>query len=197
MKHELNSVKVGPPEEVENFLGPVVNQAAFDKITRAIDSANQDSQLERVIGGTYDGSKGFFIDPTLYVSKTPEHELFDRELSGPVLVAYVYPDAEFDNVLDVIDKQGGNFALTGAIFSNDQVAIRQAENRLRWAAGNFYVNCKTTGAVIGQQSFGGSRSSGTNDKAGSVNLLMRFTAPRTLKEEYNKLDDVLYPSNLQ
>ena len=197
MKHELSSVKIGPPEEFENFLGPVINQAAFDKITRAIDSANQDSQLERVIGGTYDGSKGFFVDPTLYVSKTPEHELFDRELFGPVLVAYLYPDAEFDNVLDVIDKQGGNFALTGAIFSNDQVAIRKAENRLRWAAGNFYVNCKTTGAVIGQQSFGGSRSSGTCDKAGSANLLMRFTAPRTLKEEYNKLDNVLYPSNLQ
>ncbi|KAG7005047.1 pyrroline-5-carboxylate reductase [Physcia stellaris] len=197
MKHELSSVKIGPPEEFENFLGPVINQAAFDKITRAIDSANQDSQLERVIGGTYDGSKGFFVDPTLYVSKTPEHELFDRELFGPVLVAYLYPDAEFDNVLDVIDKQGGNFALTGAIFSNDQVAIRKAENRLRWAAGNFYVNCKTTGAVIGQQSFGGSRSSGTCDKAGSANLLMRFTAPRTLKEEYNKLDKVLYPSNLQ
>ena len=111
-------------------------------------------------------------------------------------MAHVYPDAEFDNVLDVIDRQGGGFALTGAIFSNDQGAIWKAENRLRWAAGNFYVNCKTTGAVIGQQSFGVSRASGTNDKAGSANLLTRFTAPRTLKEEYNKLDSVIYPSNL-
>ena len=196
MKHELRAVKVGPPEDFENFLGPVINRAAFDKITKAIDSANQDDQLERVIGGTYDGSKGLFIDPTIYVSKIPDHPLFDRELFGPVLVAHVYPDEEFDNVLDVIDRQGGNFALTGAIFANDQVAIRKAENRLRWTAGNFYVNCKTTGAVIGQQSFGGSRASGTNDKAGSVNLLMRFTAPRTLKEEYNKLDNVMYPSNL-
>ena len=196
MKHELQAVKVGPPEDFENFLGPVINQAAFEKITKAIDSANKDSQLEKVIGGTYDGSKGFYIDPTLYISKTPDHPLFDQELFGPVLVAHVYPDAEFDNVLELIDRQGGGFALTGAIFANDQVAIRKAENRLRWAAGNFYVNCKTTGAVIGQQSFGGSRASGTNDKAGSVNLLMRFTAPRTLKEEYNKLDQVMYPSNL-
>ena len=196
MKRELRAVKVGPPEDFENFLGPVINKAAFDKITKAVDSANQDSQLERVIGGTYDGYKGLFIDPTIYVSKTPDHPLFDREFFGPVLVAFIYPDAEFDNVLDIIDKQGGNFALTGAIFANDQLAIRKAENRLRWAAGNFYTNCKTTGAVIGQQSFGGSRGSGTCDKAGSVNLLMRFTAPRTLKEEYNKLDNVMYPSNL-
>lgn len=197
IKRELQAVKVGPPEEFENFVGPVINQAAFDKITKAIDSANQDDQLERVLGGTYDGSKGYFIDPTIYVSKTPDHVLFDRELFGPVLVAHVYPDGEFDQVLDVIDRQGGNFALTGSIFSNDQTAIRKAEDRLRWAAGNFYVNCKTTGAVIGQQSFGGSRGSGTCDKAGSANLLMRFTAPRTLKEEYNKLESVMYPSNLR
>ena len=197
MKRELSAVKVGDPEEFENFLGPVINQAAFDKITKAIDSANGDSQLERVIGGTYDGSKGFFIDPTMYVSKAADHELFDRELFGPVLVAHVYPDAKFDEVLDVIDRQGGNFALTGAIFANDQAAIRKAEDRLRRAAGNFYVNCKTTGAVIGQQAFGGARGSGTCDKAGSANLLMRFTAPRTLKEEYNKLDNVMYPSNLR
>ena len=196
MKHELSAVKVGPPENFENFLGPMINQAAFYKITKAIDTANKDNQLETVVGGTYDGSKGLFIDPTIYVSKTPDHPLFERELFGPVLMAHVYPDAEFDNVLDIIDRQGGGFALTGAIFSDDQGAIRKAEDRLRWAAGNFYVNCKTAGAVIGQQSFGGSRASGTNDTAGSANLLMRFTAPRTLKEEYNKLDSVIYPSSL-
>lgn len=140
--------------------------------------------------------QGLFIDPTIYVSKTPDHPLLEQDLFGPVLAAHVCPDAEFDNVLDVIDKQGGGFALTGTIFSNDQAAIRKAENRLRWAAGNFYVNCKTTGAVIRQQSFGGARASGTKDKAGSANLLMRFASPRSLKEEYNKLDNVLYPSNL-
>lgn len=196
MKNELKAVKVGPPEDFENFLGPVINQAAFEKITKTIDEANRDERLERVVGGTYDGSKGLYIDPAIYVSKTTDHPLFETELFGPVLVVHVYPDAEFDHVLEVIDRQGGGFALTGAIFANDQVAVRKAENRLRFAAGNFYVNCKTTGAVIGQQSFGGSRASGTCDKAGSVGLLLRFTSPRTLKEEYNKLDRVLYPSNL-
>jgi 1-pyrroline-5-carboxylate dehydrogenase len=112
-----------------------------------------------------------------------------------VLTAYVYPDAEYDSLLTSIDQQGGGFALTGAIFASDQAVIRKTEDRLRYAAGNFYTNCKTTGAVIGQQSFGGARGSGTNDKAGSAGMLVRFTAPRTLKEEYHKLKDVLYPSN--
>jgi 1-pyrroline-5-carboxylate dehydrogenase len=196
MKNELNRVKVGPPEDFAAFTGPVIDQKAFNRITKAMDAANSDDRIETITGGTYDGSVGYFINPTVYVSKDPNHPLFDTELFGPVLTAYVYPDEEFDSVLDVIDRQGGGYALTGNIFSNDQRAIRQAEDRLRYAAGNFYVNCKITAAVIGQQSFGGSRGSGTCDKAGSSNLLMRFTAPRTLKEEYNKLDEVLYPSNL-
>jgi 1-pyrroline-5-carboxylate dehydrogenase len=160
-----------------------------------MDAANKDDSLKTIVGGTYDGSKGYYIDPTIYLAQTPDHPLLNQELFGPVLTAYVYPEAEFDQVLEAIDNNGGGFALTGAIFANDPVAIRKAEDRLRFAAGNFYINCKTTGAVIGQQSFGGSRGSGTCDKAGSSNLLMRFTAPRTLKEEYNRLDDVLYPSN--
>ena len=130
---------------LENFLRPVFNQAAFYTIIKAIDSANIDNQLEMVIGGTYDGSKGLFIDPTIYVFKTPNHPLLERELFGPVLLALVYPDADFDNVLEIIDRQWGGFALTGAIFSNDQGATRKAEKRLRWAAGNFYVICKTVG----------------------------------------------------
>ncbi|KAJ9642798.1 hypothetical protein H2204_002446 [Knufia peltigerae] len=195
IKAELSNVKVGPPEDFESFTGPVINQAAFTKISKAIDAANQDGQLELIVGGHHDSTKGFYIEPTIYNARTLDHPLFDQELFGPVLVAYVYPDAEFDALLETIDKQGGGFALTGAIFANDPAAIRKAENRLRYAAGNFYTNCKTTGAVIGQQSFGGARSSGTNDKAGSANMLMRFTAPRTLKEEYNTLDSVLYPSN--
>ncbi|KIW58061.1 1-pyrroline-5-carboxylate dehydrogenase [Exophiala xenobiotica] len=195
MKHELASVKVGPPEDFGSFTGPVINQAEFDKVTKAIDASNKDSQLELVTGGKYDSREGLYIEPTLYVAKNADHPLFDRGLFGPVLVAYVYPDAEFDWVLEKIDQKGGGFALTGAIFANDTMAIRKAENRLRYAAGNFYTNCKTNGAVIGQQSFGGARGSGTNDKAGSANMLMRFTAPRTLKEDYNTLDNVLYPSN--
>ncbi|KIW77664.1 1-pyrroline-5-carboxylate dehydrogenase [Fonsecaea pedrosoi CBS 271.37] len=195
MKKELRQVRVGPPEDFESFTGPVINQAAFDKLTKVIDASNQDSQLELVVGGKYDGSKGYFIEPTIYSAKDVDHPLFDRELFGPVLVAHIYRDEDFDSLLTKIDKQGGGFALTGSIFATDTAAIRQAEDRLRYAAGNFYVNCKTTGAVIGQQSFGGARGSGTNDKAGSANMLMRFTAPRTLKEEYHTLDTVLYPSN--
>lgn len=195
IRQELSKVKVGAPEDFESFTGPVINNIAFDKITKVIDAANKDARLERVAGGTYDSSVGLYIDPTIYSAKDVNHPLFDQELFGPVLVAHVYPDAEFDSILSTIDQQGGGFALTGSIFATDTVAIRKAEDRLRYAAGNFYTNCKTTGAVIGQQSFGGARGSGTNDKAGSANMLMRFTAPRTLKEEYHTLDSVLYPSN--
>lgn len=196
MKKELARTKVGAPEDWKSFTGPVIDEKAFKRITTAIDSANKDSSLETIIGGTYDGSVGYYINPTIYATKSADNPLFDNELFGPVLAAYIYPDAEFESVLDIVDRQGGGFALTGNVFSNDQLAIRQAENKLRYSAGNFYINCKITAAVIGQQSFGGSRSSGTCDKAGSSNLLMRFTAPRTLKEEYNKLDEVLYPSNM-
>lgn len=195
LKAEMEDVKVGDPEEYTNFTGPVIHRDAFERVKTAIDQSNQDPNLELLFGGTYDDSKGFYITPTAYLSKTVDHPLFNQELFGPVLVVYTYPDAEFDATLDIIDKQGGGFALTGAVFATNPSAIRKAENRLRYAAGNFYTNCKTTGAVIGQQSFGGSRSSGTNDKAGSMNTLMRFTTPRTLKEEFQPLDSVLYPSN--
>ncbi|GAB7322104.1 hypothetical protein MBLNU13_g03133t1 [Cladosporium sp. NU13] len=196
IKKELQRVKVGSPEDFTAFTGPVIDRKAFDRVTSAIDEANADSRLETVVGGTYDGSTGYYINPTLYATRDPAHPIFDKEFFGPILAAYIYPDADFESVLDQIDRQGGGFALTGNIFSNDQAAIRKAENRLRYAAGNFYINCKITAAVIGQQSFGGSRASGTCDKAGSASLLQRFTAPRTLKEEYNKMGDVLYPSNL-
>ncbi|KAI4725546.1 delta-1-pyrroline-5-carboxylate dehydrogenase 1 [Aureobasidium sp. EXF-10728] len=195
MKASLSLVKVGAPEDFSSFTGPVINDAAFKKITGIIDAANKDDRLETIYGGTYDGSQGLYIEPTIYAAKTLDHELFNKEIFGPVLTAYVYPDAEYDSLLTSIDQQGGGFALTGAIFASDQAVIRKTEDRLRYAAGNFYTNCKTTGAVIGQQSFGGARGSGTNDKAGSSGMLVRFTAPRTLKEEYNRLNDVLYPSN--
>ena len=195
IKTELSKLKMGAPEDFQNFIGPVIHRAAFDKITKAMDEANKDDKLELIAGGKYDDTTGLYIEPTLYRSTTLDHPLFDRELFGPVLVAYVYEDGDFESLLTTIDSQGGGFALTGAIFANDPIAIRMAEDRLRYAAGNFYTNCKTTGAVIGQQSFGGARSSGTNDKAGSANMVMRFTAPRTLKEEFGTLSDVAYPSN--
>ena len=196
MKQELSHIKTGPPEDFTSFTGPVIDRKSFTKISQAIDAANADPDLTLVAGGTHDDTTGFFVAPTIYTSSRPDHPLFETELFGPVLVAYVYPDAAFADVLDTIDQHGGGFALTGAIFANDQQAIRLAENRLRYAAGNFYINCKITAAVIGQQTFGGARSSGTCDKAGSVDLLRRFTVPRTLKEEYNRMGDVLYPSNL-
>lgn len=195
MKSKIKNVKVGDPEDFTNFLGPVINRAAFDKVTKFIDEANKDSDLETVFGGTYDDSKGLYITPTAYVSKILDHQLFNQELFGPVLGIYIYPDAEYDSIVDTIDKQGGGFALTGAVFAQDLSAIQKAEHRLRYAAGNFYTNCKCTGAVVGQQPFGGARGSGTNDKAGSIGTLMRFTSPRTLKEDFGKLHDVLYPSN--
>ncbi|KAH7136403.1 Aldehyde/histidinol dehydrogenase [Dactylonectria macrodidyma] len=196
LKTELDGVKVGAPEEFENFYGPVIHRGSFDKVTKVIDRANADKGLERVYGGSYDGSNGLFIQPTVYLAKSLDHQLFGEELFGPVLAVHVYEDADFDQLLGKIDQQGGGFALTGAIFASDRKVVQQAEDKLRYSAGNFYVNCKTTGAVIGQQSFGGGRSSGTNDKAGSANLLMRFTSPRTLKEEFGPLESVLYPSNL-
>ncbi|KAJ4321803.1 hypothetical protein N0V84_005098 [Fusarium piperis] len=196
LKTELSNVKVGAPEEFGNFYGPVIHKGSFDKVTKAIDEANNDPSLERVFGGTYSDKTGYFIQPSVYLSKSLNHKIFEQEFFGPILAVHIYEDADFDNLLTKIDEQGGGFALTGSIFAADRTVVQKAEDKLRYAAGNFYVNCKTTGAVIGQQSFGGSRSSGTNDKAGSPNLLMRFTSPRTLKEEFGPLKSVLYPSNV-
>lgn len=141
MKQELARIKVGPPEDFSAFTGPVIDEKAFKRVTKAIDEANKDERLEKIVGGTYDGGVGYFIDPTIYATRDPNHKLLDTELFGPVLTAYVYPDAEFDSTLDLIDRQGGGLALTGNVFANDQQAIRKAEDRLRYAAGNFYVNC--------------------------------------------------------
>lgn len=195
MKSRMQAVKVGDPEDFTNFLGPVINRAAFDKITKFIDEANNDSNVETVFGGTYDDSKGLYIQPAAYISKSLDHALFNTELFGPVLGIYIYPDAEYGSILKTVDKQGGGFALTGSIFAQDLAAIQKAEHTLRYSAGNFYTNCKCTGAVVGQQPFGGARGSGTNDKAGSVGTLMRFVSPRTMKEDFGKLHEVLYPSN--
>ncbi|KAH7008814.1 delta-1-pyrroline-5-carboxylate dehydrogenase [Ilyonectria destructans] len=170
LKTELDRVKVGAPEE------------SFGKITRVIKKSNNDKRLEWICGGSYDGSTELFIQPTAYLTKSLDHQLFEEELFGPVLTVHVYKDADFDALLRKINSQGGGFALTGAIFARDRKVVQEIENKLRYSAGNFYVNCKTTDAY--------------NDKAGSPNLLMRFTSPRTLKEEFGPLESVLYPSNL-
>ncbi|RYP88189.1 hypothetical protein DL769_000287 [Monosporascus sp. CRB-8-3] len=196
LKAGVEKITIGSPEkDFEAFMGPVIHRASFDKIKSIIDAGNGDKSLKLLVGGKYDDSVGFFVKPTVYQADAPDHPLFNQEIFGPVLVLYVYPDAEWTSVLKKVDQSGGGLALTGAVFGTDREALRQAEDTLRYSAGNFYINCKTTAALIGQQTFGGARSSGTNDKAGSSDILRRFTSPRTLKEEFFPLDRFTYPSN--
>jgi 1-pyrroline-5-carboxylate dehydrogenase len=194
---ETKALKVGDPEDFGNFIGPVIHEASFKKLAGAIDAAKQDQELELLVGGSYDGSKGYFIHPTIYETTNPNHPLLSQELFGPILVIHVYDDAAPDSFAKIcaqIDATS-DYALTGAVFATDRYVIREAEERLRYAAGNFYINCKSTGAVVGQQPFGGSRASGTNDKAGSRNLLSRFVNVRAVKEEWVGIEKVDYPSN--
>ncbi|KAK6529278.1 1-pyrroline-5-carboxylate dehydrogenase [Arthrobotrys megalospora] len=192
---ETEALKVGPSEDFQTFVGPVIDRTSFNKLRGVIDSAQDDKSLTLLAGGKYDISEGFLIHPTVFQVDDPTHELFNKELFGPILAAYVYPDAEFENILKAVDATGGGYALTGSIFAQDREVVRFAEEKLRDAAGNFYVNCKSTGAVVGQQPFGGGRASGTNDKAGSMNLLLRFVNVRSIKEEFDAMESVTYVSN--
>jgi len=195
---ETEALSIGPPTDHKNFIGPVIHAGSFKKLSGVLDAAKEDKELELLVGGKYDDSKGFFIHPTIYVTTNPKHHLLSTELFGPVLCIYVYDDASsvsaFTEVCTLIDSTS-DYALTGSIFATDRAAIRYAEDALRNAAGNFYINCKSTGAVVGQQPFGGARASGTNDKAGSMNLLGRFVSTRSIKEEFNSTLRVEYPSN--
>ncbi|TGZ76871.1 delta-1-pyrroline-5-carboxylate dehydrogenase PrnC [Ascodesmis nigricans] len=196
VKTEVGLLKSGAPDAGwDHFIGPVIHQGSFDKLKGVIDNAKNDPDLELLTGGTYDDSKGFFITPTVYVAKTPDHELFNKELFGPVLVIYVYEDAKWEETMKIVDQSGGGYALTGSVFAKDRNVVRQAEDALRNSAGNFYINAKCTGAVVGQQPFGGARASGTNDKAGSMGLLTRFVSVRSIKEEFVPTEKVHYPSN--
>ncbi|KAI5780519.1 Aldehyde/histidinol dehydrogenase [Geopyxis carbonaria] len=192
---ETEQLKVGPPEDWTSFCGPVIHRGSFEKLARTIDEANKDPGLKRLAGGNHDDSRGFYITPSIYVADSPDHPLFSTELFGPVLVVYVYPDEQWEDTMALVDRSGGGYALTGAVFARDRRVIRQAENALRNAAGNFYINTKCTGAVVGQQPFGGARASGTNDKAGAVSLLGRFVSARSVKEEFGQPGGVGYPSN--
>jgi len=193
------NLKVGASDDFSNFIGPLIHKGAFDRVSSAIDAANKDAELTLLVGGKHDSSAGYFVHPTIYESKNPSHDLFSREIFGPVLVAYVYDDTAapadaFRDVCTLIDRTG-DYALTGAIFAKDREAVRFAEDALRNCAGNFYINCKSTGAVVGQQPFGGARASGTNDKAGSANILARFVSMRSIKEDFVGSTAVEYPSN--
>ena len=189
---DLKSIKVGPTEDFGNFVNAVIDEKSFDKLAKYIDNAKQNKDVEIIAGGTYDKSKGYFIQPTVIVAKDPFYVTMCEELFGPVLTIHVYEDNKFLETLDIVDKTG-IYALTGAIFSQDRYAIDVTMKKLVNAAGNFYINDKCTGAVVGQQPFGGSRGSGTNDKAGSMINLLRWISPRTIKETFTPPTDYRYP----
>ncbi len=188
----IASFKVGPVEDFECFVNAVIDEKSFNKLAKYIDEAKADASVEVVAGGTYDKSKGWFIQPTILKVADPFYVTMSTELFGPVLSIYVYDDQDFDKTLDIIDKTS-IYALTGSILSQDRYAIAIATDRLKNAAGNFYINDKPTGAVVGQQPFGGARGSGTNDKAGSMINLLRWVSPRTIKETFDPPKDYRYP----
>lgn len=192
MKRDVSSFKIGGTEDFSNFINAVIDEKAFDKIATYIDRAKESKDAEVVIGGEYDKSKGYFIHPTVIVAKTPDYETLSEELFGPVLTIYIYNDDQFEETLELVDKTS-IYALTGSIISQDRYAVDKATQILRNAAGNFYINDKCTGAVVGQQPFGGARGSGTNDKAGSMINLLRWVSPRTIKETFNPDTDYRYP----
>ncbi len=192
MQRDITGFKMGPVEDFENFINAVIDEKSFDKLAKYIDVAKGDKTVEIVAGGKYDKSQGWFIEPTVLRVDDPYYVTMCEELFGPVLTVYVYDDKDFDKVIDIVDKTS-IYALTGAIISQDRYAIAEATHRLRNAAGNFYINDKPTGAVVGQQPFGGARGSGTNDKAGSMINLLRWVSPRTIKETFDPPKDYRYP----
>lgn len=189
---DLASFKMGPTEDFGNFINAVIDEKAFDKITSYIKNASGSSDVEIIAGGKSDKSKGYFIEPTILLAKKPDYITLCEEIFGPVLTIYVYEDADFDKTLDIVDKTG-IYALTGSIISQDRYAIDYAMKKLVNSAGNFYINDKCTGAVVGQQPFGGARGSGTNDKAGSMINLLRWVSPRTIKETFVPPVEYTYP----
>ena len=189
---DIQSIKMGPVEDFSNFMAAVIDERSFDKISGYIDRAKASSTAEVIAGGNYDKSKGYFVEPTVIVTQDPAYESLCEEIFGPVLTIYVYQAENFGQTLDLVNRTSP-YALTGSIFSQDRYAIEQAAKALVNAAGNFYINDKPTGAVVGQQPFGGARASGTNDKAGSVLNLLRWVSPRTIKETFNPPKDYRYP----
>lgn len=189
---DLHQFKMGSPEDFTNFINAVIDEKAYDKLTGYIENAKNDPSVEVVAGGNFSKETGYFIEPTVILTKNPDYVTMHTELFGPVLTIYVYPDDKFTETLDLVDNTSP-YALTGAIFATDRYAIDLASKRLVNTAGNFYINDKPTGAVVGRQPFGGSRASGTNDKAGSMLNLLRWVSPRTIKECFLPPVDHTYP----
>ena len=189
---ELATVRMGTPADLGNFFSAVIDERSFDKIAGYIEAARQDPSCTILSGGTYDKSVGYFVAPTVVVTTNPKSKTMVEEIFGPVLTVYIYEDAAWEETLTLVDETS-EYALTGAIFARDRYAIEHAMKRLENAAGNFYINDKPTGAVVGQQPFGGARGSGTNDKAGSYLNLIRWVSPRTIKETLVSPTDYRYP----
>jgi 1-pyrroline-5-carboxylate dehydrogenase len=192
LKADIESFSMGTVEEFSNFINAVIDERSFDKISSYIANADSAPDADVIIGGQCDKSKGYFIQPTVIRAKDPHYVTMEEEIFGPVLTVYVYPDDEFEQTLRLCD-QTSPYGLTGAIFARDRAAVNRAAHVLRHAAGNFYINDKPTGAVVGQQPFGGARGSGTNDKAGSVLNLYRWVSPRAIKENFLSPRDYRYP----
>ncbi len=192
VKKDVATIKMGDIKDFSMFMGAVIDEAAFDSITNFIDQASKSDVAEIVIGGGYDKSKGYFVEPTLIVTTDPNFVTMEEEIFGPVMTVYVYEDDKFEETLEICDKTSP-YALTGAIFAKDRNIVNYVTNKLRNAAGNFYINDKPTGAVVGQQPFGGARASGTNDKAGSSLNLIRWASPRNIKETFVPYNDFTYP----
>ncbi len=192
LSKQLADIKMGGVEDFSNFVNAVIDEASFNKLADHIDRANKDAGAEVILGGKYDKTKGYFIEPTVILTSDPSYETMREELFGPVLTIYVYEADAFEETLDILDKTSP-YALTGAIFAREREVIQLATKKLVNAAGNFYINDKPSGAVVGQQPFGGARASGTNDKAGSAINLYRWISPRTIKENFLPPADYPYP----
>ena len=192
LRADIDSFKMGSPEDMSNFITAVIHEGSFDKLESYINQAKEDSDAEVIIGGNCDKSKGWFVDPTVIVTTNPKYATMETELFGPVITIYVYEDSDYAATLELVD-QTSEYALTGSIMGQDRYAVQQATETLENCAGNFYINDKCTGAVVGQQPFGGARASGTNDKAGSKLNLLRWVSPRMIKETFVTPTDYRYP----
>jgi len=193
---QVKSMKIGGVEDFTHFINAVIDQKAFNKIVSYIELGKASPEVSLIVGGEYDDSKGYFIHPTVFLTTNPKHRLMEEEIFGPVLTVYIYEDREWPEILDLVDSTSP-YGLTGSVFARDRFAIMEALERLRYSAGNFYINDKPTGAVVNQQPFGGSRASGTNDKAGSYLNLLRWVTPRSIKETFNPPTDYRYPFMLE
>jgi 1-pyrroline-5-carboxylate dehydrogenase len=190
--NDVKSIKMGPTGDLSNFIGAVIHEQSFDKLSGYINKAKKSEDAEIIVGGNYDKSEGYFIEPTVIVTTNPQYETMVEELFGPVLTLYVYDDDKFEETLHVVDSTS-QYGLTGSIISTDRYAAAKATDILQNSAGNFYINDKCTGAVVGRQPFGGARNSGTNDKAGSKFNLLRWSSPRLIKETFVPATDYRYP----